>query len=258
GASFPPVTIVVTIPGGSPSSVSPTGSVTTTGQPTPSQAPPVSIPVTKAVPPPHLSTTITPVGTFTSPGTGTYQANVSDAADAGPPPGPTTETFNVPAGQTVTSASGDGWKCAVSGQLVTCTTDATVQPGASFPPVTIAVTIPGGSPSSVSPTGSVTTTGQPVPSSAPPVTVPISPASNPTPPVSPPHLSTTITPVGTFTSPGTGTYQANVSDAADAGPTTGPTTETFNVPAGQTVTSASGDGWKCAVSGQVGTCTTDG
>jgi uncharacterized repeat protein (TIGR01451 family) len=227
--------------------------VTTTGQPVPSQAPPVTVPVSHPAPPvspPHLSTTITPVGTFTSPGTGTYQANVSDDANAGPTTGTTTETFNVPAGQTVTSATGNGWQCTTSGQQVTCMTNATVQPGAGFPPVTIAVTIPGGSPSSVSPTASVTTTGQPTPSQAPPVTIPVTKAEPA------PRLTTVISPVGTFTSPGTGAYQATVTDDPAAGPTTGTTTETFNVPAGQTVTSAAGNGWQCSVSGQQVTCTT--
>jgi hypothetical protein len=256
GGSFPPVTIAVNIPGGAPASVSPTASATTPGQSGPSTAPPVSIPVKPGILPPHVTTTITPVGTFTSPGTGTYQANVSDDPAAGPTTGPTTETFTVPDGQTVTSATGDGWTCNTAGQRVTCTTNATVQPGGSFPPVTIAVNVPSGSPASVSPAASATTQGQSGPSTSPPVSIPVTPGGTVTPPASPPHVTTTITPVGTFTSPGTGTYQANVSDDPAAGPTTGPTTETFTVPAGQTVTSATGDGWTCT-SGQQVTCTTN-
>ena len=256
GGSFPPVSIAVNIPGGSPATVSPTATATTQGQSSPSTSPPVSIPVTSGtvtppVLPPHVSTTITPVGTFTSPGTGTYQASVSDDPAAGPTTGPTTETFSVPAGQTVTSASGDGWTCNTAGQQVTCTTNATVQPGGSFPPVTIAVNIPGGAPATVSPTATATTQGQSSPSTSPPVSIPVKPGAVPA------HVTTTITPIGTFTSPGTGTYQANVSDDATAGPTSGPTTETFTIPAGQTVTSAAGDGWQCSVNGQQVTCTTN-
>jgi hypothetical protein len=254
GDSLPPVTIVTSIPDGAPASVSPAATATTTGQATPASSGSVSIPVTTGKTPdnnkvPQVTTTITGVGTFTSPGTGTYQANVANDAAAGPTTGPTTETFNVPAGQTVTSASGNGWLCSTSGQQVTCATTATVQPGASFQPVTIGVNIPGGTAGTTSPTASVTTQGQSSPSQAPSVSIPVIRATPP------PKVTATITPAGAFTSPGTGTYQVNVTDDPAAGPVTGPTTQTFTIPAGQTVTSATGDGWTCSVNGQQVTCT---
>jgi uncharacterized repeat protein (TIGR01451 family) len=256
GAGFPPVTIQVNIPGGATGTTSPTASATTQGQSSPSTSPPVTIPVTKAIPAPRLTTTISPVGTFTSPGTGTYQATVTDDAGAGPTTGTTTETFNVPVGETVTSATGNGWQCAVNAQQVTCTTTATVQPGGSLPPVTIGVKIPAGSPSSVSPTASVTTDGQGTPSNSDPVKIPVT--VGPVTPPRGPDLSVTLTPQGALVSGDNGTLQLGVANAAAAGPTTGLVTVTYAVPDGTLVTSATGRGWTCTVTRWLVTCTRPG
>ena len=263
GVSYPPLTITtavaksatatipVTVTSGTPDQQVPSDNVSTHQ---------IQVAV-QAAPAPQVTTTITPVGTFASPGTGTYQANVTASAAGGPTAGTTTEVFNVPAGQTVTGAAGSGWNCTVNGQQVTCTTAATVQPGGSFPPVSIAVSIPAGAAGNVSPTATATTAGQAAPSGAPAVSIPVAREGTNQPVTTPPHVTTTISPVGTFTSPGTGTYQATVTADPGGGPVTGPTTEVFNVPAGQTVTSATGSGWTCSVSGvaasgQQATCTT--
>lgn len=257
GDSFPPVTITASIPSGAGGNASPSATVTTAGQSTPSSAPSLTIKVTPTgqtpapvTTPAALTTTITAVGAITAPGTATYQANVSNAPAAGPTTGTTTEVFAVPAGQTVKSAAGSGWQCSISGQQVTCTTSAGVQPGGSFPPVTVIAGVPAGAAGSTSPTATVSTTGQAGPSAAPPVSIPVTPA------VPAPSLGVSVTPVGAFTSPGTGTYRLNVGDDAAAGPTTGTTTVSFTVPAGQTPASATGTGWQCSISGQQVTCTT--
>jgi Domain of unknown function DUF11 len=264
GVSYPPFTITTAVAGSATATIPVTVTAGTPDQQVPSDnvsTHQVQVAV-QAAPAPQVTTTITPVGTFTSPGTGTYQANVTASAAGGPTAGTTTEVFNVPAGQTVTGASGSGWNCTVKAQQVTCTTAATVQPGGSFPPVSIAVSIPEGAGGNVSPTATATTAGQAAPSSAPSVSIPVTQAGTSSPPATtPPHVTTTISPVGTFTSPGTGTYQATVSADPSGGPVTGPTTEVFSVPAGQTVTSATGSGWTCSVSGAVAsgqqvTCTT--
>jgi hypothetical protein len=175
GKSYPTITVSTSVAANASGTIPVTVSADTSDQQVPSAnnaTDTIKIGI-KPVPAPQLSTTITPVGTFTAPGAGTYQANVTDSPNAGPVTGTTTETFTVPDGQTVTSATGNGWTCSVSGQQVTCTTTATAQPGDSLPPVTIAVSIPAGSPASVSPAASVTTTGQAATSSAPPVTIPV-------------------------------------------------------------------------------------
>jgi len=263
GASYDPLTITTAVGKSAAATIPVTVTAATPDQQVPSDnvsTHQLQVAVVPA-PAPLVTTTITPVGTFTSPGNGTYQANVTASAAGGPTTGTTTEVFNVPAGETVTSAAGSGWNCTVKGQQVTCTTAATVQPGDSFPPVSIAVSIPAEAVGNVSPTATATSAGQATPSTSPPVSIPVTQAGTTPPAATPPHVTTTITPVGTFTSPGTGTYQATVTADPDGGPVTGPTTEVFNVPAGQTVTSATGSGWTCSVSGtaasgQQVTCTT--
>jgi uncharacterized repeat protein (TIGR01451 family) len=260
GASLPPVSVVVSIPGGTAGPLSPTATATTDGQSAPSSAPAVSIPVTPAIGPPSVMTAISPVGTFTSPGTGGYQATVSADQDGGPTTGTTTQVFTVPAGQTVTSATGDGWNCTTSGQQVTCTTSAKVQPGGSFPPVTIAVGVAASASASVSPTATVTTAGQQNPSSAPPVSIPVTPiaATGASTPARAPDLSAKLAPKGALVSGQDGTLDLIVSNAAKAGPTTGTVTASYTVPNGSEVTKAAGDGWSCKVQRWLVSCTRPG
>jgi uncharacterized repeat protein (TIGR01451 family) len=182
---------------------------------------------------------------------------VSNAAGAGPTTGQTTEVFNVPAGQAVTSADGGGWTCSVNGQQVTCTSSATVRPGGSFAPIAIVASVPAGAPASVSPTATVTTAGQANPSSAPPVSIPVTQSGSKNPPAGP-DLSSTIAPQGALVSGQDGTLQVTVSNADKAGPTTGPVTAAYTVPSGSLVTGASGTGWNCKVQRWLVTCTRPG
>jgi hypothetical protein len=268
GASYPPIGVSTSVAPSATGTIPVTASAGTPAQPAHSGSSATDKIVIQAAPLPHVTTSISPVGSFTAPGTATYQANVTDGSDAGPVTGTTTETFDVPAGQTVSAAAGDGWTCTTSGQRVTCTTSATAAPGGGLPPVTVTAAIPSGATAPAAPTAAVTTAGQAGQSSAPVVSIPVSPPENTapqsaapqpaaTPPAAKPSVTTTISPVGTFTSPGTGTYQANVTDAASAGPTTGTTTEVLDVPAGQNVTSATGSGWLCDAAGQQVTCATE-
>jgi hypothetical protein len=207
-----------------------------------------------AVPGPDLSMTVTPHGAFTAGGTGGYQLTVSNATEAGPTTGPVTATFGVPAGQTMTSASGDGWTCQTANTTVTCTRADALQPGSAFPPIQVNTTIPAGASGQLTVTAHANTPGNADPNGADGrTTVAIAP-----PPVVAPSLSMTVTPQGPFTAGGSGSYQLTVSNAPGAGPTTGTVTATFPVPAGQTVTSASGQGWTCVTASQTVTCTRPG
>ncbi|HEY1627474.1 MAG TPA: hypothetical protein VGG16_27150 [Streptosporangiaceae bacterium] len=198
--------------------------------------------------PPDLHSVITPNGIFEAGGTGSFTTVVSDDPAAGPTAGPVTVTDTVPAGFIPQQAQGTGWTCAISGQQVICSRPDTLQPGHAYPPFTITTSVPADAPPTVNLTASATTPDQASPADGmASVVMPITPG---------PNLSTTVTPVGQFPAPGVGTYLLNVANAATAGPTHGPVTETFPVPSGQTPVSASGSGWTCGISGQVVTCTT--
>ncbi len=91
-----------------------------------------------------LSVSVTQPEAFTPGQTGaTYSVVVSNAAGAAPTNG--TVTVTDPTGLTLVSMSGTGWNC--SGN--TCTRSDVLQPGASFPPITVTVNVAADAPSQV-------------------------------------------------------------------------------------------------------------
>ena len=70
----------------------------------------------------------------------TYPIAVSNAGP-GAEPGPITLTDTLPAGLTPVSATGDGWDCSISGQVISCTRTAGLAKGASAPTITTTATI---------------------------------------------------------------------------------------------------------------------
>ncbi len=110
---------------------------------------------------PVLSVTLSHSGNFQQGQTvATYTATVSDAAGAGATSGTVTLTENAPAGLTLTTLSGDGWSCSAN----RCTRSDVLNPGSSYPPVTITVNVAMDAPAQV--TNQVALTG----GSAPPTT----------------------------------------------------------------------------------------
>ncbi len=93
-----------------------------------------------------LSVSVTQPAAFTPGQTGaTYSVAVSNAAGAGPTGGTVTVSEIVPTGLTLVSMSGTGWNC--SGN--TCTRSDVLQPGSSFPPITVTVNVAADAPSQV-------------------------------------------------------------------------------------------------------------
>ncbi|MEO8018136.1 MAG: hypothetical protein ABI769_10005 [Pseudomonadota bacterium] len=88
-----------------------------------------------------LSATMTHTGTFVAGGTGTYTITVSNAAASEREDNTVTVTDTLPAGLTYNSSSGTGWTCGAVGQVVTCTHPATLNPGASFPALSLVVNV---------------------------------------------------------------------------------------------------------------------
>jgi uncharacterized repeat protein (TIGR01451 family) len=191
---------------------------------------------------PDLRTNIQPQGTFQAGGTGTLKATVSDDASSGPTTGPATALINVPGSLTPQQAEGDGWTCAVAGQQVSCTRDEMVKPGATLPPIDVSTAIAHDAPSELTVESSADTQNNYLsPGNRSQATVPILP------PPPPPDLSVKISPVGPLVAGGAGKLRLDVSNAKDAGPTTGPVDLTYHVPADSTVVTAQGTGWTCGI-----------
>ncbi|MBO2455143.1 hypothetical protein J4573_49215 [Actinomadura barringtoniae] len=247
GEAFPTITVRTAVPAGATGPVTVTATSATTGDVnTKNDTATAQLPIKSKGP--DLTVGIAAEGEFTAPGTGTYKIDVSNAKGAGPSYQPDVATLTVPDGQVIKGVTGDGWECETSGQQVTCTNPAVLQPGRAHPPIRVDVQIPAGTAGPAKPTVKADTKGETDPSdNTAAAEIPIR--------ILGPDLSTVVTREGEFTSPGTGVYQADVHNDRNAGPTTGPATETFVVPDGQTPREVTGDGWKCTTSGQQIACT---
>ena len=244
-ASYPPVTITVTVAANATSPLVNSVAVTTTaiesntGNNSANDS-------TVIVVPPDLQVTKSHTGNFTQGQIGaTYLATVSNTG-AGPKLAGdlVTLTDNAPSGLIVTAMSGVGWTCAT---LPTCTRSDSLSAGASYAPVTITVTVATNATSpkvnnvTVSTTGPESNTGN-------------NSASDSTVILVPPDLTLSKTHVGDFSQGQTGaTYLVTVSNVGlGAKLASDVVTVTDTVPAGLTITAMSGTGWTCTT---LPTCT---
>ena len=94
--------------------------------------------------PPALAITKAHTGNFAQGQTNAaYTLTVSNSASAGATSGLVTVSENVPAGLALTSMTGSGWTCSGAN----CTRCDALNPGASYPPITVLVNVAGNAPS---------------------------------------------------------------------------------------------------------------
>ncbi|MCU1260336.1 MAG: hypothetical protein JWO80_3221, partial [Bryobacterales bacterium] len=153
--------------------------------------------------------------------------------------GAVTMTDTVPTGLTATALSGTGWTCALT-PTVNCTRSDALAANASYPAITLAVSVAGNAPATVTNTASVAGGGE--------TNTANDSASDPTTisAAGVPDLTVTKTHTGNFTRGGTGSYAITVNNAGSAA-TTGTVTMTDTLPTGLTATALSGTGWTCAL-----------
>ncbi|MFN8666215.1 MAG: hypothetical protein U0164_03335 [Gemmatimonadaceae bacterium] len=194
-------------------------------------------------PAPDLAMRKTAVGTFSIGQPASYTLTVTNAG-AGPTIGTITITDNLPASLQFVSATGSGWSCSASGQLLTCTNPGPIPAGGSST-VTLTVTPTAAAAPSVTNTASVSTPGD-------------TNGTNDT--------GTATTPVGGTvdlaldkSGPDSVTVGASVAYAlavrnVGSLPTTGAITLVDTLPPGLTAQTASGGGFSCTINGSVVTC----
>lgn len=88
-----------------------------------------------------LSLTKTPAGDFAVGGTGNYTLRVTNSAAAQREDNVVVVTDVLPAGLGFVAGTGGSWTCAASGQEVTCSHPAPLDPGAALPDLTLTVSI---------------------------------------------------------------------------------------------------------------------
>lgn len=89
---------------------------------------------------PDLTIAKSHIGSFVHGSTGNYSLIVSNIGPVASS-GLVTVSDTLPAGFTPSTASGTGWSCGIAGQTVTCTRSDAMAGGASYPAITIAVSV---------------------------------------------------------------------------------------------------------------------
>lgn len=243
--SYPAITITVNVAANATSSLSNSVAVSTTAFESNTGNNSASD-VTTIVVPPDLQVTKSHVGNFVQGQIGaTYSATVSNTG-AGPKPAGETVTLtdNAPSGLIITAMGGAGWTCTT---LPICTRTDALAAGASYPAVTITVTVGTNTTSPRVNVVTVSTTGFESNTSN-------NAASDSTVILVPPDLTLTKTHVGDFSQGQTGaTYSITVNNvglgtklASDL------VTVTDTAPSGLTIAAMSGTGWTCTT---LPTCT---
>ena len=189
-------------------------------------------------PAPLLSIAKTHTGNFTQGQAGaTYTVTVSNALAAGPTIGQVTTTETAPAGLTLVSMVGTGWSCPTGGS--TCTRSDALNPGASYPVITVTVNVASDAGVVLSNSAAVSGGGSAGSSISDSTMVAASPV-----------LSVTAVVAGNFIQGQTGAaYSVTVSNRAGTGTSSGLVTVTETVPAGMTLVSMAGTGWTCPAGG---------
>ena len=206
---------------------------------------PATAPV-QVILPTDLTIAKTHSGNFTQGQSGTYTITVTNSGGVASS-GTVTVSDTLPAGLTPGTATGTGWTCDTSGQTVTCTRADALSGGASFPAISLPVTVATNSALSLTNTATVSGGND--------SNVNNNSSSDPTTINGVPDVTITKSHTGDFTQGQTGaTYTLTVSNAGGAA-TSGVVTVTDTLPASLTSPAGSGTGWTCNTSGQTVTCT---
>jgi len=242
GLSYPPITLTVNVAANAPASITNTAIVSGGGDTSPlNNIASDTVTISGLA---DLTILKSHSGNFVPGQTGSFTIVVSNAPGAALSAGTVTVTDTMPAGLTATAASGTGWTC-TAGSVVTCTRVDVLNPGASYPPITVSANLAANAPSTITNTATVSGGGD----------------ANLTNNSSSDTITTSLLPDLTIDKSHTGTltvgraaaYHITVSNSSRGGPTFGTVTVSDRLPAGVAATGVSGTGWTCAVTGTV-TC----
>ncbi|MFC7305852.1 hypothetical protein ACFQVC_16695 [Streptomyces monticola] len=253
GDSYPPVKVTTEVAGDAKGDKAVTSQATTPGA-TPGKPDSSGFTVTPAKGP-DLTVKTKPTGDVVGGKPAGYTIDVANKPEAGPTNGEVKVERTFPEGIKPISAAGDGWKCAIAGQKVTCTRPGAggdvLNPGKAYPTINIGTQVDDGVKGDLEGTTQV---GTPEQQTTGPVkdTTTVKPAA-----AKDPNLTVTTKPKGDVVAGKPAEFTIDTSNAKDAGPTKGRTVVTRTFPEGVTPTKAAGDGWTCEIGGQTVSCMRD-
>jgi len=233
--SYPAITLTVTVANNAAASVTNTATVSGGGEL--NTANDTANDVTTIALAPDLTITKTHVGNFTQGQVGaTYSITVSNAG-----PGTTSGTVTVvdtlPTGLSATAEAGTGWTCVLG--TLTCTRSDVLAAAASYPAITLTVTVANNANASVTNTAVVSGGAE--------INTANDSASDTTTITQVADLTITKTHVGNFTQGQIGAAYTITVTNGGAGATAGTVTVVDTLPAGLTATAEAGTGWTCVL-----------
>ncbi|HVQ37290.1 MAG TPA: hypothetical protein VMS31_07150 [Pyrinomonadaceae bacterium] len=235
GASYPVITLTVTVANNAAASV--TNSVDISGGGQTNTANDTATNPTSINQMPDLTIAKSHTGNFTQGQVGaTYSITATNSGFAATS-GMVTVTDTLPAGLTATAIAGTGWTCVLG--TLTCTRSDALAAGSSYPIITLTVTVANNAPSSLSNSVSVSGGGQ--------TNTANDSATDATTVNQRADLTIAKSHTGNFTQGQVGaTYSITATNSGFA-PTSGTVTVTDTLPAGLTATAISGAGWSCVL-----------
>ncbi|MEY4635293.1 MAG: hypothetical protein RJA55_1091, partial [Acidobacteriota bacterium] len=235
GAFYPEVEIRVNVAATASGSVINTASVSGGGDVN-SDNNSVSDPTTIAAGP-DLAISLSRSGALAPGATLLYTIN-SVNVGTGPTTGEVTVVPQIPAGSTLLSIGGDGWSCSTS--PLQCRRTDILSPGGSYPPITLAVTLPSTFSGAVATTTTISTRGD--------TNAGNNSASDSGQITSSPDLTLRKSHTGNFSQGQVGATYSLVVTNSGAAATSAPVTVRDSLPSGLTATGLSGSGWSCGLS----------
>jgi uncharacterized repeat protein (TIGR01451 family) len=237
-SQFPAITVTVNVAANSPSSVTNTAAVSGGGEL--NAANDAASDVTLITVLPDLTITKSHVGTFTQgQQSGPSYTIIVTNSGAGPTAGTVTVVDTLPAALTATGIAGSGWSCTLA--TATCTRADVLAASASYPAITVTVSVANNAPASVTNTVTVSGGGE--------VNTTNDTASDATTITQLPDMtiSAFTAPPGSFLKGQTGAQFSFTATNSGAGSTSAPVTVTATLPAALTPTAIAGTGWTCTL-----------
>ncbi len=239
-STYPSITLTVSVAGNAPSSVTNIAKVSGGGEVNIANdmaSDPTTITITSASLP-DLTISKIHSGTFFQSQTGAQYTIIvgNPGAGAVAAGNPVSVSDTLPAGLTATAISGAGWTCST---LTSCTRSDALASGASYPAITLTVTVATNAPATVTNTAAVSGGGE--------VNTANDTASDPTSVTQEPDLTITKTHSGNFAQGQTGAQYTITSTNSGSATTSGTITVTDTLPTGLTATAIGGAGWSCTL-----------